>query len=85
MTKLIVDSGSRSCPNRPATCDYSALNNPNANPQVLNGALAGGPDRNDFYQDDRNNYQCNEVALDYNAGFQAAVAGIIKAQLKGML
>ena len=75
----------RSCPDRPQVCDYSALNSPNPNPQVLYGALAGGPDQYDNYQDDRNNYQCNEVAIDYNAGFQGALAGILHAQLKNLL
>jgi len=74
-----------SCPDRPQVCDYSALNSPNPNPQVLYGALAGGPDQYDNYQDDRNNYQCNEVAIDYNAGFQGALAGILHAQLKNLL
>jgi hypothetical protein len=35
----------------------------------------GGPGQNDQYTDDRNNYINNEVACDYNAGFQGAVAG----------
>lgn len=66
----------RSCPNRPANCDWNDYNSENANPQVLNGALVGGPDQNDKYEDKRGNYVSNEVALDYNAGFQSAVAGI---------
>jgi len=42
---------------------------------VLYGALVGGPDENDVYVDDREDYVSNEVACDYNAGFQGAVAG----------
>ena len=34
----------------------------------------GGPDKNDNYEDDREDYVGNEVTLDYNAGFQSAVA-----------
>lgn len=45
------------------------------NPHTLFGALVGGPGQNDQYSDDRNNYINNEVACDYNAGFQSAVAG----------
>ena len=65
----------RSCPNQPATCDWSASSNPGPNPQILYGALVGGPDQNDNYVDDRNDYVMNEVACDYNAGFQGAIAG----------
>jgi hypothetical protein len=42
---------------------------------VLVGALVGGPGSNDNYEDKRDNFQTNEVAVDYNAGFQSAVAG----------
>jgi hypothetical protein len=42
---------------------------------VLYGALVGGPDSSDSYVDSRQNFQSNEVACDYNAGFQSAVAG----------
>ncbi len=46
------------------------------NRHVLYGALVGGPQSlSDYdYQDVRGNYICNEVALDYNAGFQGAIA-----------
>jgi len=43
----------------------------------LDGALVGGPDgAGGSYQDDQGNYVTNEVAIDYNAGFQGALAGI---------
>ncbi|MCM1333691.1 MAG: glycoside hydrolase family 9 protein [Bacteroides sp.] len=45
---------------------------------TLFGALVGGPDRNDGYTDDRNNYTSNEVACDYNAGFTGALAKLYK-------
>ena len=45
---------------------------------MLNGALVGGPDHNDNYNDDRGNFVSNEVATDYNAGFQSALAGLNK-------
>ena len=34
----------------------------------------GGPNKNDKYEDDREDYVGNEVTCDYNAGFQSAVA-----------
>ena len=44
---------------------------------VLVGALCGGPtDKNGTYADKRSDYVGNEVALDYNAGFVGAAAGL---------
>ncbi len=43
---------------------------------VLWGALVGGPDADDYHIDDTNNYIYNEVAVDYNAGFVGAAAGL---------
>ncbi|XP_076451288.1 endoglucanase E-4-like [Babylonia areolata] len=63
-----------SCPMKPAPCGWEAQQNPGPNPHVLYGALVGGPGSSDQYQDDRKDYIHNEVACDYNAGFQAAVA-----------
>jgi endoglucanase len=65
-----------SCPSMPAKCDWQAMNNPGPNPQVLTGALVGGPDQSDNYTDKRDDYVHNEVAMDYNAGFQSAAAGL---------
>jgi hypothetical protein len=39
--------------------------------------LVGGPEQNEAYTDAQSDYQHNEVALDYNAGFQTAVAGLL--------
>lgn len=52
------------------------VNAPYNNRHILYGALVGGPQSlsDNDYQDVRTNYICNEVALDYNAGFQGAVA-----------
>ncbi|MBN2443242.1 MAG: glycoside hydrolase family 9 protein [Spirochaetales bacterium] len=41
---------------------------------TLTGALVGGPNQSDSYQDDLNQYQFTEVALDYNACLVAAIA-----------
>lgn len=56
-------------------CDYSDESNPGPNPQILYGALVGGPGQDGSYNDDRTDYVKNEVACDYNAGYQSAVAG----------
>ena len=47
------------------------------NPIILYGALVGGPNGNDQYTDRRSDFTANEVATDYNAGFQSAIAGAI--------
>ena len=44
---------------------------------VLNGALVGGPNEDDEYQDSMDMYQFSEVAIDYNAGLVGALAGIV--------
>ena len=44
---------------------------------TLYGALAGGPGKDDSYKDTRDNYQMNEVALDYNAGFTIDLAALV--------
>ncbi len=40
------------------------------------GALVGGPNKYDQYNDDREHYQSTETALDYVVGFQGMVAGL---------
>ena len=48
-----------------------------SNGHTLVGALVGGPtDSNFTYTDSVNDYQANEVALDYNAGLVGAAAGL---------
>jgi len=69
-----------SCPGPGQPCGWDYYNSPEPNVHVLKGALVGGPDRNDNYNDDRTNFVSNEVATDYNAGFQSAVAGLNKAR-----
>lgn len=49
---------------------YSAA----ANPNVLVGAVVGGPDAQDNYADDRNNYQQSEPATYINAPMVGALA-----------
>eukprot|EP00058_Branchiostoma_floridae_P018384 XP_002603873.1 hypothetical protein BRAFLDRAFT_119431 [Branchiostoma floridae] len=62
-------------------CDWNTYNNWDFNENVLYGALVGGPDAHDNYVDDRSNFHTNEVAVDYNAGFQGCLAGLIQLTL----
>mmetsp|Transcript_82490 Transcript_82490/g.233337 ORF Transcript_82490/g.233337 Transcript_82490/m.233337 type:complete len:189 (+) Transcript_82490:810-1376(+) len=57
-------------------CDWDTYNADADNCQTLTGALVGGPGSNDDYDDDRTNYYNNEVATDYNAAFQSAIASL---------
>ncbi|KAI7841709.1 hypothetical protein COHA_004576 [Chlorella ohadii] len=77
-----------SCPNMPAACDWPNFDSPNPNPQVLYGALVGGPgNTSDYsansrttdamYKDSRQDYYGNEVSLDYNAGFTGALGALL--------
>ncbi len=51
---------------------------PGNNLHTIYGAMVGGPiNTNGEYNDVRHDYQSNEVAVDYNAGFSGAVAGIL--------
>jgi endoglucanase len=75
-----------SCPNRPSPCDFNnGMNNPGPNFQTLYGALVGGPGSNDDYVDDRGDFRRNEVATDYNAGFQGALAALQILKENGQL
>ncbi|XP_076085701.1 endoglucanase A-like [Mytilus galloprovincialis] len=55
------------------------------NPNTLVGGLVGGPGRNDDYQDRREEFIKNEVACDYNAGFQTACAGLYHFAINNQL
>lgn len=46
------------------------------NETKLIGALVGGPNSSDYHNDSQDDYQQNEVALDYNAPFVTACAGL---------
>ena len=49
-------------------------NNPRQSRNLIIGALVGGPDENDHWSDDRNDWVTNEVAIGYNASFTGALA-----------
>lgn len=52
---------------------------------LLYGALVGGPDNSDKYVDDVDEYEHSEVAIDYNAGFVGALAGMTEYYGAGQL
>ncbi|XP_067659684.1 uncharacterized protein [Haliotis asinina] len=82
---LHVHHSGSTCPNPPATCDWSNFDSPTPNAHVLYGALVGGPDAHDNYKDLRTDYIHNEVACDYNAGFQSAVSGLLHLKNRNQL
>nr|AMH40359.1 glycoside hydrolase family 9 [Aretaon asperrimus] len=75
---LRVSHRAASCPDPPAKCDWTQYSSPDPNPQVLTGALVGGPGVNDDYEDVRADYVHNEVDTVYNAGFQGVLATLIE-------
>lgn len=53
---------------------FQYLNSGSPNPNVLVGAILGGPDSSDNFADDRNNHQQSEPATYINAPFVGALA-----------
>ncbi|XP_077991299.1 endoglucanase F-like [Glandiceps talaboti] len=74
-----------SCPCPPERGGNSHLLKEAPNPYVLHGAMVGGPGQYDNYVDDRKDYKMNEVACDYNAGFQSAIAALVHLEITGQL
>ena len=78
---LIGFSGAKNFPRAPhhrgASCDIQGKCSCTKDPEyhTLFGALVGGPSEDDEYIDDCSSYEKSEVATDYNAGFQSALAG----------
>ena len=54
------------------------MNEPEQHRHTLFGALVGGPDASDGYTDTVSDYNKNEVACDYNAGFTGGLAKMYK-------
>lgn len=54
------------------------MSEPSYHRHTLYGALVGGPNSSDGYNDVVSDYNCNEVACDYNAGFVGALAKMYK-------
>ena len=59
------------------SCSWDVFNSEIPNHNVLYGAMVGGPNDQDVFDDDRRNFKQSEVALDYNAGFQVKYFKII--------
>ncbi|KAF6252704.1 endo-beta-1,4-glucanase [Scenedesmus sp. NREL 46B-D3] len=70
-----------SCSN--ASCGWAAFHSPLPNPNVVRGALVGGPGPDDSYLDARHNYVQNEVAIDYSAGFTGVMAALLASGAGG--
>lgn len=63
-----------SCPGATPPCGFSYFNTPDPNPNVIAGALVGGPNLDGSLADNRSNYVNLEVAVDYNAAFTGVLA-----------
>jgi hypothetical protein len=50
------------------------METPSYHRHILYGALVGGPNQSDGYADSIKDYEANEVATDYNAGYTALLA-----------
>ncbi|CAH9141338.1 unnamed protein product [Cuscuta epithymum] len=58
-------------------CYGPALTTNDANPNIHVGAITGGPDESDEYEDNRQNYQQSEPATYINAAFVGVVASLL--------
>jgi endoglucanase len=60
----------------PVTCDsgFQYFHTSNPNPNVLTGAVVGGPDENDNFADQRDNYAESEPATYINAPLVGTLA-----------
>ena len=69
-------------PHHRAANGYTYANGGNLKPakHILTGALVGGPNSNDQYNDNGNDYIYTEVGIDYNAGLVGALAGLASNQ-----
>src|SRR5262245_8060661 len=56
------------------TSNNNPTGEPNPSRHTLYGGLVGGPDANDAWADNRNDFQRTEVATDFNAGLADALA-----------
>jgi endoglucanase len=65
-------------PHHRAASGLSQCEDPGEHKYVLYGALVGGPDASDQHKDVTSDYVYNEVAIDYNAAFVGACAGLYR-------
>ena len=72
------ENSPKSVHHRAASCTFECeTTRPYENVHTLWGAITGGPDKEDHWIDWRGDYQRNEVAMDYNAGYTADLAALI--------
>lgn len=71
-----VSENSVKHPHHRAVSGFYDANDNSDHKYTLRGALVGGPDKNGNFEDRTGNYQYMEVAIDYNAGFVGACAGL---------
>uniref|UniRef100_H2YH71 cellulase n=1 Tax=Ciona savignyi TaxID=51511 RepID=H2YH71_CIOSA len=69
------------CPQSPSECNEFSPGTPNA--YTLYGALVGGPGGTDNFMGQRMNHQQSSVTLDFNAGFQSALAALLDLHIYG--
>ncbi|CAG8645906.1 23596_t:CDS:2 [Cetraspora pellucida] len=80
LNKVYVVGAHHSSPKNPhhagasGGTDIGNIRHPPVSRYVLYGAVVGGPDKKDRYNDDREDYARSEVTLDYNAPFQSLMA-----------
>ncbi|CAG8618936.1 9352_t:CDS:2 [Gigaspora margarita] len=80
LNKVYVVGAHHSSPKNPhhagasGGTDIGNISHPPVSKYVLYGAVVGGPDKKDRYNDDREDYARSEVTLDYNAPFQSLMA-----------
>ncbi|CAM9003548.1 unnamed protein product [Rhodiola kirilowii] len=62
-------------------CDggFQTYYSENPNPNILTGAVVGGPNQNDGYSDDRTDYSHSEPATYINAALVGSIAYLTKS------
>nr|XP_039250864.1 uncharacterized protein LOC120328443 isoform X2 [Styela clava] len=70
------------CPSPPAPCPAFSANFDNAH--VLYGALVGGPSEADTFYNSIEKREQSSVAMDYNAGYQSALAAVLDIHVFGL-
>lgn len=68
----------------PHTCSEGNeyLNSTKKNPNILTGAMVGGPDKNDKFLDDRQRASFTEPTISSNAGLVAALVALHPPPIK---
>ena len=71
-----VHNRGSSCNGPRGPCGYNFFAQDISNPNELTGAMVGGPDAADNYQDSRDNYRQNEPALDFITSLLTPLASL---------